>query len=70
VKQDAGKAADVKAAMGAVKEGLAGGTPLFTTKNWDNVNKLMAQYFLQVYTGAQAPKDALATIQQQGARGQ
>ncbi|MFI6503328.1 ABC transporter substrate-binding protein [Nonomuraea typhae] len=70
VKQNAGKEADVKAAMAAVKEGLAGGVPLFTTKNWDNVNKLMAQYFLQVYTGAQPPKEALATIQQQGSRGQ
>lgn len=70
VKENQDKAADVQAAMAAVKEGLAGGVPLFTTKNWDNVNKLMAQYLLQVYTGAQAPKDALAAIQQQGARGQ
>ncbi|MFI6290526.1 ABC transporter substrate-binding protein [Nonomuraea sp. NPDC050790] len=70
VKQNTGKAEDVKAGMAAVRDGLEGGIPLFTTKNWDNVNKLMAQYFLQVYTGAQAPKDALATIQQQGARGQ
>ncbi|GAA2354595.1 sugar ABC transporter substrate-binding protein [Nonomuraea africana] len=70
VKQNQDKAADVQAAMSAVKEGLAGGVPLFTTKNWDDVTKLMAQHLLQVYTGAQSAKESLATIQQQGARGQ
>ncbi|MER6948443.1 sugar ABC transporter substrate-binding protein [Nonomuraea sp. NPDC000554] len=70
VKQNQDKSADVQAAMAAVKQGLDGGVPLFTTKNWDDVTKTMAQYLLQVYTGAQSPKDALTTIQQQGARGQ
>ncbi|GAA3469770.1 ABC transporter substrate-binding protein [Nonomuraea roseola] len=70
VKQNQDKAADVQAAMSSVKEGLAGGVPLFTTKNWDDVSKLMAQHLLQVYTGAQSAKESLTTIQQQGARGQ
>ncbi|MEU0567674.1 sugar ABC transporter substrate-binding protein [Nonomuraea sp. NPDC005983] len=70
VKQNQDKSADVQAAMAAVKQGLDGGVPLFTTKNWDDVTKTMAQYLLQAYTGAQSPKDALTTIQQQGARGQ
>ncbi|MEU4700982.1 ABC transporter substrate-binding protein [Nonomuraea dietziae] len=70
VKQNQDKAADVQTAMSSVKEGLAGGVPLFTTKNWDDVSKLMAQHLLQVYTGAQSAKESLTTIQQQGARGQ
>ncbi|WP_344841658.1 hypothetical protein [Nonomuraea dietziae] len=70
MKQNQDKAADVQAAMSSVKEGLAGGVPLFTTKNWDDVSKLMAQHLLQVYTGAQSAKESLTTIQQQGARGQ
>ncbi|MFD1938433.1 ABC transporter substrate-binding protein [Nonomuraea mangrovi] len=70
VKQDQTNAEAVRQAMAAIRDGLAGGVPLFTTKNWDTVNKLMAQYLIQTYTGAQSPKDALATIQQQGARGQ
>ncbi|MEU1726260.1 sugar ABC transporter substrate-binding protein [Nonomuraea sp. NPDC005692] len=64
------KADDVRAAVSAVKEAVSGGVPLFTTKNWDDVTKLMAQHLLQVYTGASGAKEALATIQQQGARGQ
>ncbi|MER7498930.1 sugar ABC transporter substrate-binding protein [Nonomuraea pusilla] len=70
VKQDPANAEPVRAAIASVKEGLAGGVPLFTTRNWDSVSKLMAQYLIQVYTGAQTPKDALATIQQQSVRGQ
>lgn len=70
VKQDQANTEAVRQATAAIQDGLAGGVPLFTTKNWDTVNKLMAQYLIQTYTGAQSAKDALATIQQQGARGQ
>ncbi|WP_214409203.1 ABC transporter substrate-binding protein [Sphaerisporangium fuscum] len=70
VKNDPKNAEAVRGAIASLKEGLTGGVPLFTTKNWDSVGKLMAQDLIQVYTGAQAPKDALAAIQQQGARGQ
>lgn len=70
VKANPANAEGVQTAMAAIKDGLAGGVPLFTTKNWDTVNKTMAQYLLQAYTGAQSPKDALSAIQQQGARGQ
>ncbi|NUR89517.1 MAG: extracellular solute-binding protein, partial [Nonomuraea sp.] len=70
VKENPDNADGVKQAMSAINDGLSGGVPLFTTKNWDAVNKSMAQYLIQAYTGAQSPKDALAAIQQQGARGQ
>ncbi|NUW45418.1 ABC transporter substrate-binding protein [Nonomuraea rhodomycinica] len=70
VKQDPKNAEAVRGAIASVKDGLAGGVPLFTTKNWDSVGKLMAQYLIRVYTGDQSPQDALATIQQQSARGQ
>lgn len=70
VAQDPDNAEAVSAAVDSITASLGTGVPLFTTKNWDEVSKNMARYLIEVYTGASTPADALAAIQQQGARNQ
>lgn len=70
VKQDPDNEEAVTAAMTSLQDSVAGGVPLFTTKNWDDVSKLMGQYLIEAYTGATTATEALDSIQQKGERNQ